>query len=153
MEFFYYLFSSSIRVEIRLNNVLQSPKKSLFSKWVKNANFFLYFDSVKIRLEIMLNNFVEKKENFSSKKNKIFVTLKKWHFSKGVNPCLRSKNAKFFFYLDLVKITLETMRNNFVQKEKNFFGIKTKCFKLLKMAFFPKVLTNVFGQNKTRNKI
>ena len=37
MEFFYYLFSSSIRVEIRLNNVLQSPKKSLFSKWVKNA--------------------------------------------------------------------------------------------------------------------
>ena len=57
------------------------------------------------------------------------------------------------------------MRNNFVEKEKNFFGIKTKCFKLLKMAFFPKVLTNafgqkihffplfVFGQNKTRNKI
>ena len=65
-----YLFSSSIRVEIRLNNVLQSPKKSLFSKWVKNAKFFLYFDSVKIRLEIMLNNFVEKKENFSSKKTK-----------------------------------------------------------------------------------
>ena len=70
MEFFYYLFSSSIRVEIRLNNVLQSPKKSLFSKWVKNAKFFLYFDSVKIRLEIMFNNFVEKKENFSSKKTK-----------------------------------------------------------------------------------
>ena len=71
IEFFYYLFSSSIRVEIRLNNVLQSPKKSLFSKWVKNAKFFLYFDLVKIRLEIMLNNFVEKKENFSSKKRKI----------------------------------------------------------------------------------
>ena len=50
------------------------------------------------------------------------------------------------FYLDLVKITLEIIRNNFVEKEKNFFGIKTKCFKLLKMAFFPKVLTNAFGQ-------
>ena len=43
---FYYLFSSSIRVEIRFNNVLQSPKKSLFSKWVTHAlsqkmpNFF-----------------------------------------------------------------------------------------------------------------
>ena len=46
VEFFYYLFSSSIRVEIRFNNVLQSPKKSLFSKWVTHAlsqkmpNFF-----------------------------------------------------------------------------------------------------------------
>ena len=65
-NFFYYLFSSSIRVEIGFNNVLQSPKKSLFSKWVthalsqKNAKFFLYFDLVKI----MLNNFVEKKETF-----------------------------------------------------------------------------------------
>ena len=43
---FYYLFSSSIRVEIRFNNVLQSPKKSLFPKWVTHAlsqkmqNFF-----------------------------------------------------------------------------------------------------------------
>ena len=68
-NFFYYLFLSLIRVEISFNNVLQSPKKSLFSKWVthalnkKNAKFFLYFDLVKIRLEIMLN-FIEKKENF-----------------------------------------------------------------------------------------
>ena len=46
------------------------PKNHFFSKWVKNAKFFLYFDSVKMRLEIMLNNFVEKKENFSSKKPK-----------------------------------------------------------------------------------
>ena len=38
----------------------------------KKCQFFLYFDSVKIRLEIMLNNFVEKKENFSSKKTKFF---------------------------------------------------------------------------------
>ena len=42
---FYYLFSSSISVEVRFNNVLQSPKKSLF-KWVTHAlsqkmpNFF-----------------------------------------------------------------------------------------------------------------
>ena len=53
------------------------------------------------------------------------------------------------FYLDLVKITLEIIRNNFVEKEKNFFGIKTKCFKLLKMAFFPKVLTHAFGQKNS----
>ena len=42
------------------------------------------------------------------------------------------------------------MRNTFVEKEKNFFGIKTKCFKLLKMAFFPKVLlTHAFGQKNS----
>ena len=94
----------------------------------KNAKFFLYFDSVKIRLEIMLNNFIEKKGTFFQYKNKIFKSLKKWHFSKGVNPCFRSKNAKFFFYLDLVKIRLEIMRNNFVEKKEFFFGIKTKMF-------------------------
>ena len=49
----------------------------------------------------------------------------------------------------MVKITLEIIRNNFVEKEKNVFGIKTKCFKLLKMAFFPKVLTHAFGQKNS----
>ena len=81
----------------------------------KNAKFFLYFDLVKI----MLNNFVEKKETFFQYKNKIFKSLKKWHFS---------KNATFFFYLDLVKIRREIMRNNFVEKKETSFGIKTKMF-------------------------
>ena len=36
------------------------------------------------------------------------------------------------------------MRNTFVEKEKNFFGIKTKCFKLLKMAFFSKGVNQCF---------
>ena len=85
----------------------------------KNANFFLYFDLVKI----MLNNFVEKKETFFS-----YKSLKKWHFSKGVDPCFRTKNATFFFYLDLVKIRREIMRNNFVEKKETSFGIKTKMF-------------------------
>ena len=90
----------------------------------KNAKFFLYFDLVKI----MLNNFVEKKETFFQYKNKIFKSLKKWHFSKGVNPCFRSKNATFFCYVDLVKIRREIMRNNFVEKKETSFGIKTKMF-------------------------
>ena len=44
------------------------------------------------------------------------------------HPCFMSKNAKFFFYFDLVKIRPEIMRNNFVEKKETFFGIKTKMF-------------------------
>ena len=42
------------------------------------------------------------------------------------NPCFKSKNAKFFLYFDLVKIGLEIMLNNFVEKKENFSSIKTK---------------------------
>ena len=64
----------------------------------KNANF--HFVSVKTRLVIvLLNDFVEKKETFLSINNKkrIFQIPKKSHFSKGVNPCLKAKNANFVF--------------------------------------------------------
>ena len=75
------------------------------------------------------------------------------------NPCFKSKNAKFFLYFDSVKITLEIMLNNFVEK-KNFSCIKTKFLKVLKNGIFPPMLYVQkcqifllfrFGQNKTRN--
>ena len=43
----------------------------------------------------MLIDFVEKEETFFDNKNKKFLKSQKWHFSKGVNPCYRSKNANF----------------------------------------------------------
>ena len=35
---------------------------------------------------------------------------------------------KFFLFLDLVKIKLELMRNNFVEKKETFFDYKKKTF-------------------------
>ena len=61
------------------------------------------------------------------------------------NPCFKSKNAKFFLYFDLVKIGLEIMLNNFVEKKENFSSIKTKFLKVLKNGIFPKGLTHALG--------
>ena len=69
----------------------------------------------------MLFDFEEKKKPFLALKNRIFLSPKKSHFFKGVNPCFWTKNAQFFLHLDLVKIRLEiTPRNNCVE-EKNLF--------------------------------
>ena len=63
---------------------------------VKKCQFFHYFVWLKIRLEIRLNNVLDTKEPFFDYKRKISKSPKK-QFSKGVNPCYWSKNAKFFF--------------------------------------------------------
>ena len=75
---------------------------------VKKCQFFLYLDLVKIRLEIMLNDFAEKKETFFGyKKQNFSKKIQKIRFSNGVSPCFWSKNAIFFLYLNLIKISLE----------------------------------------------
>ena len=112
-NFFLYLFSLKIRLEIMFNNVLDrketffghkhfnlsKSQKSHFSKgvnpcfWSKNVFFFLELFSVKIRLEIMFNNALDTKETFFSRKNFNLSKSQKSHFPKGVNPCFWSKNV------------------------------------------------------------
>ena len=70
--------------------------KGLTLHLVKKCNFFLDLFSVKTRLEIRFNDVLDRKETFFLTIRKFFEGLKKWHFSKGVNPCFRSKNAIFF---------------------------------------------------------
>ena len=54
---------------------------------------------------------------------------------------LVKKCQHVFLYLDLVKIKLELMRNNFVEKKETFFDYKENIFNFLKIAFF-----HAFGQ-------
>ena len=116
-NFFLYLFSVKIRLEIMFNNVLDRKgtffghknvslsrtQKSHFFKgvnpcfWQKNCNFFLYLFSFKVRLEIMFNNVLDRKETFFGNKKFSLSKTHKSHFSKGVNPCFWSKNVIFFF--------------------------------------------------------
>ena len=120
-NFFLYLFSLKIRLEIMFNNVLDrketffgnknfnlsKSQKSHFSKgvnpcfWSKNVVFCLDLFSVKIGLEIMINNVPERKETFFGPKKCNRSKSQESHFSKGVNPCFWSKNV--FFFLELFR--------------------------------------------------
>ena len=133
---------------------------------IKNCNFFLYLFFLKIRLEIMFNNVLDRKEPFFGHKKFSLSKSQKSHFSKGVNPCFWSKTVIFFLYLFSVKIRLEIMFNNVLDRKEIFFGYKNfnlfqfqklhfsqganPCFWSKNVFFFPWV---VFGQNKTRNNV
>ena len=114
--------------------------------WSKNVVFFLALFSVKIRLEIMFNNVLERKETFFGHKKCNLPKSQKSHFSKGVNPCFWSKNVVFFLELFSVKIRLEIMFNNVLERKETFFGHKKSIFLSLKNRIFPKGLTHAFGQ-------
>ena len=113
---------------------------------VKKCQIFLYLDLVKIRLEKVSNNILEEKETFFYYKNTNFSQSQKSHFSKGVNPCFWSKNVVFFLELFSVKIRLEIMFNNVLERKETFFGPKKSIFLSLKNRIFPKGLTHAFGQ-------
>ena len=50
---------------------------------------------------------------------------------------LSVKKCQIFIYLNLVKIRLEKMLNNFVEKQETFFELcKEKFLKVPKIAFF-----------------
>ena len=123
---------------------LSKTQKSHFSKgvnpcfWSKNCNFFRYLFSLKVRLEIMFNNVLERKEScFGHKKFSLSKTQKS-HFSKGVNPCFWSKNCNFFRYLFSLKVRLEIMFNNVLERKESFFGHKKfSLSKTQKSHFFP----------------
>ena len=116
MQFFHYFFLTKIRLEIRFNNVLDR-KETFFDYKKKNfkvlkiaffqrethafgqkCQFFHFWGfSLKIRLEIRFKNVPDRKETVFEYIKKIYKVPKKSHFSKRVNPCFWSKNAKFFF--------------------------------------------------------
>ena len=85
---------------------------------------FSLFVLLRIRLEIRFNNVLDTKEPFFDYKRKISESPKDRIFPKWLlNPCFWSENAKFFIYLDLVKIRLEKMLNNFVEKQETCFEL------------------------------
>ena len=117
-NFFLYLFSLKIRLEIMFNNVLDrketffgnknfnlsKSQKSHFSKgvnpcfWSKNVIFFFFLFSLKIRQEIMFNNVLDRKETLFGHKNFTLSKSQTSRFSKGLTHAL-VKNCNFFLYL------------------------------------------------------
>ena len=71
----------------------------------------------------MFNNVLDKKETvFGDKKFNISKSPKS-HFSKGVNPCFWSENV-IFLLLFSVKIRLEIMFNNVLDRKETFLVIR-----------------------------
>ena len=56
------------------------------------------------------------------------------------------KKFQIFRYLDLVKVRLEIIRNNFGEKKKPFYTIKRTIFNSPQNRIFAKGLTHAFGQ-------
>ena len=85
---------------------VQKVKNWHFSKGVnpwfrsKNDNFPTFFILGNIGHEILFYDIPQRKNAFLGYNNKKFKKTKNWHFSKGVNPWLWSKNGHFsnFFF-------------------------------------------------------
>ena len=76
----------------------------------------------------MLFDFEEESKPFLTLKNGTFISKKKSHFFKVVNPCFCSKNANYLVYLDLVKIRLKIMLGDFAEKKETFFDLQKQNF-------------------------
>ena len=97
--------------------------------------FFSLFVFGQKRLEIRFNDVLERKEPLFNIKT-TFLNVSKIEFFQKGQPMLLVKKCQIFLYLDLVKIKLELMLNNFVEKKETFFDYKENVFKFLKIAFF-----------------
>ena len=76
--------------------------------------------SLKIRLEIRFKNVPDRKETFWSVKTKLYKVPKNCIFPKGLIHGF-DKKCQIFLYLDLVKIRLEKVSNNTLEKKETFF--------------------------------
>ena len=68
--------------------------------WSKIGHFSIFLFLSVIGQENVFYDILERKNAFLNYKNKKCKKSKKWHFSKGVNPCFWSKNGHFspFFF-------------------------------------------------------
>ena len=87
---------------------------------IKKYQFFLYLFLVKTRLEIRFNNVLDGKETVFWVKKQKFSKSKNLSFPKGLTHAF-GQRLQIFLYLDLVKMKLEKMLNNFVGKQETFF--------------------------------
>ena len=59
---------------------------------------------------------------------------------------LLAKKGQIFLYLDLVRIRLEKVRNNILEKKETFFYCNNKSFDSPINRIFSEGLTHAFGE-------
>ena len=85
-----------------------------------------------------LTIFQKKKNAFIGYKNKKFKKSKNWHFSKGVNPWLWSKNGHFRTIFSKGNIGQKNEFYHIPERKNAFLGYKDKKFKKSKNWHFSK---------------
>ena len=78
------------------------------------------------------------KKHLSRLKKQKFKKSKKWHFSKGVNPWLWSKNGHFSNFFFLGNIDQENAFYDILERKNAFLGYKNNNFKKSKNWHFSK---------------
>ena len=132
------------------NKKFKKSKNWLFSKGVvpwfrsKNGHFSNVFFLGNKRKKNVFLIFWNGKTFFYNIKTRILKKTRKWHFSKGFNPCFWYKNGHFLHFLFLCIIGEENVFYDILEGENAFLGYKNKKFKKTKKWHLPKGLTNGF---------
>ena len=103
------------------------------------ALFPHFFFLGKIGQENVFYEILERKNAFLGYKNKKFKKSKNWHFSKGVNPWVWSKNGRlsnFFFFQGILARKMSF--TIFYIKKNVFAAYENKKFKKSKNCHFSK---------------
>ena len=90
---------------------------------------FPTFFSGNIGQENVFHNILERKMAFWGYKNKKVKKSKNWHFSKGVNPWVWSKNGHFSNFFCFGTIRQENVSNDILKRKNASLGYKNKKFK------------------------
>ena len=106
----------------------------LVNKWP----FFQLFFLGNIGQEIVSYDILERKNAFLSYKNKKFKKSKNWHFSKGVNPWVWSKNGHFSNFFLKGNIWQENVSHDILERKNIFLGYKNMKSKKSKNWHFSK---------------
>ena len=113
----------------------------LVQKWTIFQLFFLG----NIGQENVFYDIIERKNASLGYKNKKFIKSINWHFSKGVNPCFRSKNGRFLNFYFLGNIGQKNVFYDILERKNVFLGYKNKKFKKSKNCHFSKEVRHRFG--------
>ena len=97
--------------------------------WSKNGHFFNFFVFGNIGKKNVFYDNIERKNAFLGYKNEKFKKSKNWHFPKGVNPWLWSKNGHFSNLFFLGNISQENVFYDILERNNAFLGYKNKKFK------------------------
>ena len=107
---------------------------SWFLVW--KSSFFQLFFFGNIGQENVFYDILERKNAFLSYKNKKFKKAKNWHFSKGVNTWLWSKNGHFSNFLFLAKISKKNVFYDILERKNALLSYETNKFKKSKNWHF-----------------
>ena len=110
----------------------------LVQKWP----FFKFLFLGNIVQENVFYDILEDKNAFLGFKNNKFKYLKNWHFSKGVNPWLRSKNGDFSNFYFFGNTGQENVFYDILERKNAFLDYKNKKFKNLENWHFSKGVLN-----------